>query len=140
RLLAKSDHEALIPAFRDALAAYLTQDPPQLIHAEHWYSGVAALPVARALGIPMLQSYHSIAAADDTPLTEGERAEAPGRLAAERMLAHEAVAVVTVSEAERATVVQRLGGGQQRVHVVMPGVATRLFHPREIEVRDGTSG
>ncbi len=135
RLLAKGDHEALIEPFGAALAAHLEDDPTDLIHAEHWYSGMAALPVARAQGVPMLQSYHSIAAADDTPLTDGERAEAPGRLDAERRLAHESDGVVTVSEAERETVVERLGGDPHRVHVVHPGVDTDLFHPNAGEDR-----
>ncbi len=135
RLLAKGEHEALIEPFGDALRAHLAEHRADLIHAEHWYSGLAALPVARELGIPLVQSYHSIAAESSTPLTEGERAEAPGRLAGERRLAHEADLVVTVSEAERATVLDRLGGDPARVRVVEPGVDTRVFRPCVDSVR-----
>ena len=129
RLLAKGEHEALIGAFGQALAAHLAEHPAGIVHAEHWYSGLAALPVARALGIPIVQSYHSIAAAEEAPLTEGERPEAPGRLAGERRLAREVDLVVAVSEAERATVVERLGGSPARVRVVAPGVDTEVFRP-----------
>lgn len=129
RLLAKGEHEALIEPFERALEAHLEAHPADLVHAEHWYSGLAALPATRALGVPLVQSYHSIAAGDETPLTEGERAEAPGRLAGERRLAHEAQLIVTVSEAEKQTVLQRLGGDAERVRVVEPGVDTRLFRP-----------
>ncbi|MFC6236141.1 glycosyltransferase, partial [Leucobacter soli] len=99
RLLAKGEHEALIQPFGDALRARLAEHPVDLIHAEHWYSGLAALPVAAELGVPMVQSYHSIAAGSTTPLTEGERPESPGRPAGERRLAREADLVVTVSAA-----------------------------------------
>ena len=129
RLLAKSEHEALIEPFGVALRTHLEDHPTDLLHAEHWYSGLAALPAARELGIPLVQSYHSIAAAADTPLGDGERAEAPGRLEGERILALEADLVITVSEAEKQTVLERLGGDPDRVRVVWPGVDTRMFRP-----------
>ena len=129
RLLAKGEHEALVPAFGDALEARLAERPADIVHAEHWYSGLAALSAARRLGVPLVQSYHSIAADASTPLTEGERPEAPGRLEGERRLAREVALVVTVSEAERATVLGRLGGDPARVAVVHPGVDTRVFRP-----------
>jgi len=129
RLLAKGEHERLIDPFGRSLAAHLARHPADVLHAEHWYSGLAALPVARELGVPLVQSYHSIAAPDDTPLSAGERPEAPGRLEGERLLAREADLVVAVSEAERATVLERLGASPERVRVVPPGVDTELFRP-----------
>lgn len=129
RLLAKGEHERLIEPFGRVLAAHLARHPADMLHAEHWYSGLAALPVARDLGVPLVQSYHSIAAPDDTPLSAGERPEAPGRLEGERLLAREADLVVAVSEAERATVLERLGASPERVRVVPPGVDTDLFRP-----------
>lgn len=129
RLLAKGDHEALIEPFGGALRMHLKDHDTDLLHAEHWYSGLAALHAARELGLPLVQSYHSIAAAADTPLGDGERPEASGRLEGERILAHEADLIITVSEAERQTVIGRLGGDPDRVHVVSPGVDTRIFRP-----------
>lgn len=134
-LLPKGEHEALIRPFGEALSALLRARPADLIHAEHWYSGLAALPAARALDLPLVQSYHSIAAADDSPLSEGERPEARGRLEGERRLAREARLVVTVSEAERHTVLSRLGGAPERVRVVLPGVDADLFRPRTASER-----
>ena len=127
RLITKGEHEALIEPFGEALYRHLAADPADLLHAEHWYSGLAALPAARDFGIPLVQSYHSIAAAADTPLGDGERPEAPGRLAGEQLLAREADLVITVSEAEKQTVLERLGG--ERVRVVLPGVDTEVFRP-----------
>lgn len=129
RLLAKGDHEQVIAEFGAALAAEIEREPVDLLHAEHWFSGIAAIPVARAAGVPLVQSYHSIAAAPETPLTEGERPESPGRLAGERRIAHEADLVIAVSEAERQTVIDRLGGDPGRVRVVQLGVDTELFRP-----------
>ena len=129
RLLAKGEHEQVMHDFGRLLAEELTRDPVELLHAEHWFSGIAALPVARELGIPLVQSYHSIAAPLDSPLGDGERPESPGRLAGEALLAREADLIIAVSEAERSTVLSRLGGAADRVRVVPLGVDTELFRP-----------
>src|SRR5690606_16571419 len=100
---------------------------PDVVHSHHWFSGAAALPVARRWGVPHVQSFHSIAADPTTPLAHGERPESPGRLAGEAMLARDSDLVVAVSRAEAATVTERLGGS--RVALAPPGVDTVLFHP-----------
>ena len=122
----KGRHEEFVDEFRDRLAEL---GPWDVIHSHHWFSGVAALPVARQRGIPHVQSFHSIAAADSTPLSHGERAESPGRLAGEAMLARESDAVVAISHAEAETVTSRLGGDPARVAIVLPGVDAELFRP-----------
>ena len=122
----KGRHELFVTEFRDRLAEL---GPWDVVHSHHWFSGMAALPVARALGVPHVQSFHSIAAADSTPLSHGERAESPGRLAGEVHLAQQSDAVVAISRAEAETVTTRLGGRPDRVAVVLPGVDSELFHP-----------
>ncbi|CAD6000893.1 glycosyltransferase [Agreia sp. COWG] len=125
--IAKGDHEAVIDDFARELAAL---GPYDVMHSHHWFSGMAALPVARAQGIPHVQSFHSIAADDSTPLSEGERAESGGRMAGESWLARESDAIVAVSEAEALTIRHRLGGMSQRIRVVTPGVDSAAFAPR----------
>ncbi|MGO1538893.1 MAG: glycosyltransferase [Leucobacter sp.] len=129
RLLAKGEHESVMAQFGELLDAELRDHPVDLLHAEHWFSGIAALASAQTAGVPLVQSFHSIAAPADSPLTEGERPESAGRLAGERRLAHEADLVIAVSEAEQATVLGRLEGDQDRVRVVPLGVDTELFRP-----------
>jgi D-inositol-3-phosphate glycosyltransferase len=127
----KGRHEEFVDEFRDRLAEL---GPWDVVHSHHWFSGVAALPVARERGIPHVQSFHSIAAADSTPLSHGERAESPGRLAGEAMLARESDAVVAISHAEAETVTTRLGGDPDRVAVVLPGVDAALFRPLGLDL------
>jgi D-inositol-3-phosphate glycosyltransferase len=124
--VAKGDQEAFIDEFRMRMGAL---GPYDIIHSHHWFSGMAALPLARRRGIPHVQSFHSIAADESTPLSSGERPESPGRMAGEAWLARESDAVVTVSESEAGTVVGRLGGSRDRIRVVPPGVDGALFHP-----------
>lgn len=125
--LAKGDHELYIDEFSTGLAALGSYD---IIHSHHWFSGMAALPVARSRRVPHVQSFHSIAADDATPLSEGERSESPGRMAGESWLARESDAVIAISNAEAQTIETRLGGPSDRITVVPPGVDSHLFAPR----------
>lgn len=134
RTIEKGEHEALIDAFRDALAALLREVPVDVIHGEHWFSGIAALPVARELGVPFVQSFHSIAAEASLPLSAGERAESPGRLAGEARLARESDALVVISDAERDTAIERLNASPERIYVVPPGVDQTVFYPADAVV------
>ncbi|RLP68345.1 glycosyltransferase [Mycetocola manganoxydans] len=122
----KGDHESYIADFRRALSPL---GPYDLLHSHHWFSGMAALDVAATRGIPHVQSFHSIAADASTMLSAGERPESPGRLRGEAHLAQCSAAVLTVSEAERTTVIDRLGGSPERVTVIPPGVDASLFTP-----------
>lgn len=126
--LSKGEHEAVVPAFAEALHDYHGYD---VVHAHHWYSGLAAEHWAQDARAAFLQSFHSIAAPVESPLDAGERPEVPARLEAERHLARSADAVITVSRAERDTVVNRLGAPAEHVIVVHPGVDATRFHPRD---------
>ena len=134
RSVPKGDHEGFIDDFR-AQARLL--GPWDIIHSHHWFSGMAMLPLARELGVPHVQSFHSIAADAATPLSAGERPESGGRMAGEAWLARESDLIVAVSAAEADTVVLRLGGSMDRVAIVPPGVDGALFHPLAPEAAAG---
>ncbi|GAB2529372.1 glycosyltransferase [Paramicrobacterium agarici] len=123
----KGDHEEYIAEFGEAMRHL---GPYDVIHSHHWFSGMAALELAHHHGIPHVQSFHSIAAAHTTPLSEGERPESPGRIAGEEHLAQHSDAIITVSNAERETVTARLGADPARVHTVAPGVDAAQFSPK----------
>ena len=137
RPIPKGDHEEFIDAFRVQLEA---QGPYDVIHSHHWFSGMAALPLARRRGVPHVQSFHSIAADPSTPLSAGERPESPGRMAGEAWLAQESDALVAISEAEADTIVERLGGSPERISIVLPGVDGILFRPTDVRSGGGAGG
>ncbi|WEO76163.1 glycosyltransferase [Cryobacterium sp. SO2] len=137
RSVPKGDHEGFIEEFRGRAASL---GPWDVIHSHHWFSGMAMLPLARTLGVPHVQSFHSIAADAATPLSEGERPESGGRMAGEAWLARESDAIVAISHAEADTIVQRLGGSPERITVVLPGVDGTLFHPRTRAPAGGATG
>ncbi|WP_235866312.1 glycosyltransferase [Serinibacter arcticus] len=126
RTVLKGENEAFMDDFGRELALL---GPMDLLHSHHWFSGIAALPVARSWGVPHLQSFHSIAAPESTDLSAGERPESPGRLQGEAFLAQQSDGVLAVSRAEAMTALERLGAPPERLTVVYPGVDSALFHP-----------
>ena len=130
RPLAKSDMEQAIAPFRQALHPLLAAGSYDLVHSHHWFSGVAALPVARELHLPHLQSFHSVAAPDGAEgLDAGEPAESSGRIPGEQFVATGSELIVAVSEAEAGTVAERYGVPGDRLSVVRPGVDVDRFRP-----------
>lgn len=124
--LAKSVIDDHIEEFSAGLARLNSYD---LFHSHHWMSGVAALPVAAARGVPHIQSYHSVAARPGSPLSAGEPPESPRRVPGEALVARESQAVIAISAAEARTVIERCGADAGRVTIVSPGVDQDLFRP-----------
>src|SRR5699024_11908362 len=81
---------------------------PDLLHSHHWFSGMAAQPLAAKHGIAHVQSFHSIAADERRPLAEGEPPEGPGRRRGEAHLAQYSEAILAVSHAVATTAMERL--------------------------------
>ncbi|MFC2756851.1 glycosyltransferase [Propionibacterium acidifaciens] len=128
RVVAKSRAEALIEPFREAMGR-LDHDYG-LVHSHHWFSGVAALPLARRWGVPHVQSFHSVSAPPGThSLSDGEPPESPGRPGGEALVAAGSDLIVSVSEAERRTIIERYGPLSTPIVPVHPGVDADRFHP-----------
>jgi len=129
----KRQQEAYIGEFESSLQqAYYDASARgrqwSLIHSQHWFSGVAALAIARDNGINHIQSFHSLAAAHDGEWGQGEQPEGPGRIPGEQILAQKSNGVICVSKAEAQTVLS-LGALPERVRVCHPGVDHTVFHP-----------
>jgi D-inositol-3-phosphate glycosyltransferase len=115
----------------DELAARLRQswraDPPDVVHAHFWMSGLAALTAGRPLGLPVVQTFHALGvvkrrhqgAKDTSP---------PSRLRDERSLAREADRIVATCSDEVFELV-RMGADLRRITVVPCGVDLGLFRP-----------
>ena len=92
--------KSLIDAHIDEFSTHLgLLQPYDVLHSHHWMSGVAALPVARAWGVPHLQSFHSVAALPGSALSDGEPPESPARVPGERLVATESDLVIAISAA-----------------------------------------
>ncbi|MFT4122846.1 MAG: glycosyltransferase [Microbacteriaceae bacterium] len=117
--------------FGEGIAALADRIRPRYdaIHAHYWLSGIAALPVTLELGIPLVQSFHTLAAMKNAALAPGDRPEPEQRLRVESYLASQADAVIAGSSAEVAALIDRARTPADRVWVIPPGVDTGLFNP-----------
>jgi glycosyltransferase involved in cell wall biosynthesis len=104
-----------------ALAAQLADrwscDPPDVIHAHFWTSGLAALAGARDLGIPVVQTFHSLGTGGGT------------RSRLEAAIGRSAAAVTAHTTDERAALA-RLGVPRASVTIVPSGVDITRFRPQ----------
>jgi D-inositol-3-phosphate glycosyltransferase len=118
-----------IAAFAGDLADRWSADPPDVIHAHFWTSGVAALAGSRGRGIPVVQTFSTLGA-DARPDRVLASLSATARVRLERAIGRSAGAVLAHTPNERAALA-RLGVPQQLVRVVPSGVDTTRFSPPE---------
>lgn len=116
-----------IPQFGAWLAREWATDPPDVVHAHFWMSGMAALAGARTAGIPVVQTYHALGtvkkrhqgAADTSPADRVETETAVGR---------EADAVIATCRDEVAEL-EAMGLSPRTISVVPCGVDPYQFAP-----------
>lgn len=116
-------------------AALGARTPYDVIHAHYWLSGLAALPVSLSLGMPIVQTFHTLAEEKNRRIGEDDRAEPERRLLTERYLANEVDAIAAVSRAEVDVLCDGVGAPAERVWLVPPAVDTALFQPAPIPAR-----
>lgn len=125
-----------LPGITDAFAAALAALPPaDVVHSHYWLSAVAALPVARAWGVPHVLTLHSVSAGKNRRLVPGDTPEPEERLADEARLVRASDLVVASAESERRLLVEAYDADPATVHVVAPGVEELFL--REPSGRDG---
>ncbi|MDO0911001.1 glycosyltransferase [Streptomyces sp. DT2A-34] len=114
-----------IPEFGRWLAREWEQWTPDVVHAHFWMSGMAALDGARALGVPVVQTYHALGtvkkrhqgAADTSP---------PDRIAIERAVGQECGRIIATCRDE-VRELEAMGLSRSTISVVPCGVDPRRF-------------
>jgi D-inositol-3-phosphate glycosyltransferase len=115
----------------DELAARLQRswrvDPPAVVHAHFWMSGLAALSAGRPLALPIVQTFHALGVVKRRH--QGARdTSPPSRVDTEALLAGRADRIVATCSDEVFELV-RMGADLPRVTVVPCGVDLGLFRP-----------
>ncbi|MGW0419929.1 glycosyltransferase [Streptomyces sp. NPDC003015] len=116
------------------LAREWATEPPDVVHAHFWMSGMAAVAGARAVGVPVVQTYHALGtvkkrhqgAADTSP---------PDRVAIETAVGRECSGIIATCEDEVRELVA-MGLPRRRIHVVPCGVDPVQFAPVTAARRD----
>ena len=125
--LAKDDIPPYLGEFADFLYRHWVVDPPEVVHAHFWMSGIVAERAARDLDIPVVLTFHALG-------TVKRRHQGPAdtsprfRIAAERVVAAEATHIVATCSDE-VHELAKMGVAQSRTSVVPCGVDLSLFTP-----------
>jgi D-inositol-3-phosphate glycosyltransferase len=108
------------------LAARWKQDTPDIVHAHHWTSGLAALLAAREVPVPIVQSFGSLGTAEQRHGVPGPQDSARVRMEAG---VARSVTSVLAHTADEVAGLSRLGIPGARVRIVPCGVDTGRFDP-----------
>ncbi len=102
-------------------------DPPDVVHAHHWMSGLAALAAAPALGIPVAQTFHMLGVVKRRHQGHKDTSP-PERIDLERRIAGRVQRVLATCSDELFELV-RMGADPRLVDIIPCGVDLSLFKP-----------
>jgi D-inositol-3-phosphate glycosyltransferase len=127
--VAKEDLATLLCPFELALAAHPRLADLEVLHAHYWLSGWVGRRIARRTGIPLVQTFHTLAALKNATLAPGDRPEGALRLVAEAEVARDADQVLVLTCGEARLFHSSFGLSGARLTVVPAGVDLDLFRP-----------
>jgi D-inositol-3-phosphate glycosyltransferase len=123
RDLAQREAARHIDEFSAGLEEAWKSQRPSVVHAHSWSSGTAALPPARSLGLPFVQTFHTLGAAERRYEASGANFEERDR--SEAMLATQADHIVSTLDNELADLVA-LGAVASAITLIPSGVDERF--------------
>jgi D-inositol-3-phosphate glycosyltransferase len=100
-----------------------------LIHSHYWLSGLAALELRQAWGVPIVHMFHTLAVMKERVARRPEEVEPSERHRAEIRLLREVDAVMVATRAELAQFLWLYKVDTSNVTVIPPGVDTSHFYP-----------
>jgi len=123
-----------MPAFAEHLRSRWAEEPPDLVHAHFWMSGVASVTAVRGTGIPVLQTFHALGTVKRR--NQGARDTSPSaRNDLERRLCRTVDRVIATCTDEVAEL-RAIGLPPGAASVIPCGVDTEVFRPVEVSHRD----
>ncbi|MGH8907390.1 MAG: glycosyltransferase [Egibacteraceae bacterium] len=125
----KDDLASHLCAFYLGLAAHPAVRDLQLLHGHYWMSGWVGRQASRRLGLPLVQTFHTLARAKNAALAPGDVPEPPLRLVVEDRVVAAAAAIIAPTPLEATLLRERYTARPGQVHVVEPGVDLSVFRP-----------
>ena len=117
-----------MPAFAARLRSGWAAQPPDVVHAHFWMSGLAAVEAAADLPVPVLQTFHALGSVKRRHQGTADTSPA-SRIELERGLCR-AVTHVVATCSDEVFELRRLGLPRARASIVPCGVDTSAFTPR----------
>jgi D-inositol-3-phosphate glycosyltransferase len=133
RPVPKDELPPFVPAMSAALSERLLADPPDVIHAHFWMSGLVSLAAADDVRAPVVQTFHALGAVKRRYQGEADTSP-PERIGCERSLARRCTRILASSTDERRELL-RMGADGARIDIVPSGVDLELFgtHGPQVE-------
>ena len=124
----KSELASHLCAFYLGMAAHPAAADLDVLHAHYWMSGWVGRHLRRRTGVPLVQTFHTLARVKNAALAPGDVAETALRLAAEDRIVADADAVIAPTLSEADLLLSDFGARHAGVHVVPAGVDLRIFN------------
>jgi glycosyltransferase involved in cell wall biosynthesis len=128
RELSKDDLLPHMREFARVLREQWSAEPPDVVHAHFWMSGLAAVEAVAELPTPVLQTFHALGSVKRRHQGAADTSPAD-RIELERGLCRDVDHVVATCSDE-VFELRRLGLRSERVSIVPCGVDTSVFTPR----------
>jgi D-inositol-3-phosphate glycosyltransferase len=116
-----------LPALAEGLGRCWRAEPPDVVHAHFWMSGLAAAAALNDRDIPLVQTFHALGSVKRRHQRGADTSPA-GRIPAERALARRVDRVLATCDDELFELI-RMGAPRHRVSVVPCGVDALAFAP-----------
>jgi D-inositol-3-phosphate glycosyltransferase len=100
-----------------------------VVHSHYWQSGIAGIALARALGVPLVHSQHTLGLVKNSVLAPGDAPEPNGRLVGEQRVIDDADVLIASTEEEAQQLVGLYGASYDGIKTVHPGVDHEVFLP-----------
>lgn len=130
--LPKSGLPELIDEFTEAMARELDSapDPPALLHANYWLSGVTGHSLKHRFDLPLVSTFHTLARvkAEAVPGEDPER-----RAVAEADIVRCCDLILASTSEEARHLGRHYQADRARIEIVPPGVDHRTFHPDDAD-------
>jgi D-inositol-3-phosphate glycosyltransferase len=129
--LAKDELPDYLDDFAIGVRAFSTMQrlTYDVVHSHYWQSGIAGVSIARALGVPLVHSQHTLGLVKNTFLAPGDAPETQDRLDGEHKLIDEAGVLIASTDEEWQQLSCLYEAPHDRIKTIHPGVDHEVFNP-----------
>jgi D-inositol-3-phosphate glycosyltransferase len=100
-----------------------------LIHSHYWMSGVAAMDLKKAWGVPNIHMFHTLGLMKNRVAQSPQEMEGEYRIDGERQVMQAADRIVAATTAEFAQLLWLYQADENKIVIIPPGVDIRRFYP-----------
>jgi D-inositol-3-phosphate glycosyltransferase len=106
---------------------------PDIVHSHYWLSGRCGVRLKDSLGIPLVNSFHTLGKVKDAARTDSESPSSTDRLITEQEVIARSDCVIASTPYEFDDLLEHYGASPERLCVSPPGVDHDIFRPGDKE-------